>query len=68
MERRVLRTEEAAAYVGLSASTLEKKRLSGTGPRFVKLGGRAIGYDRADLDTWLDQQREATPSSDDPAA
>jgi hypothetical protein len=31
--KRVLRTPEAAEYVGLSASTLEKFRLSGEGPR-----------------------------------
>jgi predicted DNA-binding transcriptional regulator AlpA len=55
---RVLRTPGAAAYVGLSASTLEKRRLSGGGPRFIRLGGRAVGYDLRDLDAWLDAQRE----------
>ncbi|MCP3994916.1 MAG: AlpA family phage regulatory protein [bacterium] len=58
MEKRILRTPSAAEYVGLSASTLEKKRLTGDGPRFVRLGGRAIGYDVRDLDAWLDQQRD----------
>ncbi len=57
--RRILRTHQAAEYVGLSPSTLEKKRLTGDGPRFIRLGGRAVGYDRADLDTWLDGQRAA---------
>ena len=47
-------------YVGLSASSLEKKRADGGGPRFVRLGGRAIGYDVRDLDAWLDTQRKAT--------
>lgn len=55
--RRILRTREAADYIGLSPSTLEKKRLSGDGPRFVRLGGRAVGYDLRDLDEWLDAQR-----------
>ncbi len=58
MDKRILRTPNAADYVGLSASTLEKKRLAGDGPRFIRLGGRAIGYDVRDLDAWLDQQRE----------
>ena len=59
MVRRILRTLAAADYVGLSASTLEKRRLSGDGPAFVRLGGRAVGYDIADLDEWLEQQRIA---------
>ena len=58
--RRVLRTPAAADYTGLSPSTLEKLRLAGGGPRFLRLGGRAVGYDVRDLDDWLDRQREAT--------
>ena len=40
--RRILRTSEAAHYMGLSASSLEKMRISGRGPRFTRLGGRAV--------------------------
>ena len=58
--QRVLRTPEAAAYIGLSPSTLEKYRLAGHGPRFVRLGDRAVGYDIRDLDAWVEQQREST--------
>ena len=58
VEKRILRTVEAATYVGLSPSTLEKKRLVGHGPRFVRIGGRSVGYDIRDLDEWLDKQRE----------
>ena len=61
--KRVLRTLEAAEYVGLAASTLEKMRVTGEGPRFLRLGGRAIGYDIKDLDAWLDGQRRE-PSED----
>jgi len=56
--RRILRTHKAAEYVGLSASKLEKMRLARNGPRFVRLGSRAVGYDIRDLDAWLDAQRE----------
>ena len=63
--QRILRTGDAAAYVGLSPSTLEKKRLTGDGPRFIHLGGRSVGYDLADLDDWLDQQKAATSVDDD---
>jgi predicted DNA-binding transcriptional regulator AlpA len=64
MRKRILRTPEAAEYVGLSRSTLEKKRLAGDGPRSIRLGGRAVGYDVRDLDAWLDEQRaESEPTS-----
>ena len=61
--RRILRTLEAATYLGLSPSTLEKYRVRGGGPKFIRLGGRAVGYDLRDLDAWLDGQRESTDES-----
>lgn len=64
MRRRILRTPQAAAYVGLAARTLEKKRLSKDGPEFVRLGKRAVGYDVRALDDWLDGQRRGqTPQA-----
>lgn len=62
--RRILRTLEAANYIGLSPSTLEKYRIRGGGPRFVHLGGRAVGYDVADLDAWIDLQRSRDATGD----
>jgi predicted DNA-binding transcriptional regulator AlpA len=38
----LLRTEEAAHLMGLSRRTLEKHRTYGTGPRYLKLGGRVV--------------------------
>ena len=68
MPKRILRTPEAAEYVGLSPSTLEKKRLTGDGPRFIRLGGRSIGYDLSDLNNWLDDQRLASEDSEPPTS
>lgn len=48
---RRLRTPEAADYLGLSVSTLEKMRTNGGGPAFAAMG-RAISYAVADLDAW----------------
>jgi predicted DNA-binding transcriptional regulator AlpA len=62
MTRRILRTPQASEYVGLKPSTLEKARLSGEGPRFVRLGGRAVGYDVQDLDAWLDSRKQSSTS------
>lgn len=41
----------AAAYVGLSESTLAILRCRGTGPKFIKRG--RIFYFKDDLDVWL---------------
>jgi predicted DNA-binding transcriptional regulator AlpA len=60
--KRILRTPEAGEYLGLSASTLEKMRLTGTGPEFVRLGERAVGYDVASLDAWLEGKRRLSTS------
>ena len=57
MAKRILRTPEAATYVGLRPATLERMRATGRGPRYLHLGGRAVGYDIQDLDSWLDERR-----------
>ena len=63
---RRLRTPAAADYLGYSESTLEKKRLTGEGPPFIRLG-RAIVYDTRDLDAWL-AARRARSTSDSPVS
>lgn len=56
----VMRTAEAAAYCGSSASTFEKLRLTGGGPVYSKIGRRVV-YRVEDLDTWLTaNQRRST--------
>jgi predicted DNA-binding transcriptional regulator AlpA len=62
----VLRTPAAAAYVGLSPSTLEKMHLTGSGPPFVKLGPKAVGYAKPALDDWLSRQTRASTSDRGP--
>jgi predicted DNA-binding transcriptional regulator AlpA len=42
----------------LAVATLNQKRSNGTGPTFVKLGGRVF-YKQADLDAWIDQNSVA---------
>ena len=51
------RPPKAAAYVGLSVSTLAKKRLTGDGPTYIRLSPRAIGYIQSDLDDWIADRR-----------
>ena len=68
--KRVLRPPEAAKYIGLSQSTLAKRRLHTLPPAFLNLGGRAIGYAIDDLNAWLESCRRQgsvrSQTSDEP--
>ena len=48
---RLLRTQEAARFLGISIRTLEKHRTYGTGPTYRKVGGRVL-YAVGDLEAW----------------
>ena len=65
--KRYLRAPEAAAYVGLSTSTLAKMRLRGDGPPFRKAGSRAVVYATEDLDAWLAAGKRHSTSQTLPA-
>ena len=60
--RCVLRPPDAAKYLSLSPSTLNKMRLRGDGPVFMKLGTHAVAYDISDLNAWLDKRRRFSTS------
>ena len=47
---------EAARYLGLSPKTLQRMRVTGEGPPYVKVGRRVI-YDRLDLDGWAAKRK-----------
>jgi predicted DNA-binding transcriptional regulator AlpA len=64
-EQRILRTPEAAQYLGLAKSTLEKLRLTGGGPKFIRLGIRALGYSPDDLQEWLRSRVRSSTSEPD---
>ncbi len=57
-----LKTPEAAEYVGLTASTLEKYRLTGEGPVYIKSGPKIVLYAVEDLDAWLNARRRTSTS------
>ena len=54
--RSLMRVRQAAARLGVSKSWLDKSRLLGTGPKFVKIG-RRVAYDEADLDAWVESHK-----------
>ena len=63
----LLTTEEAARYLTLSPRTLERYRVTGEGPRFLKIGRRVV-YRRCDLDAWLKNKIRRSTSDPGPDA
>jgi predicted DNA-binding transcriptional regulator AlpA len=59
---RVLSASQAAETLGVSKSWLDKLRVAGGGPHFIKLGRRVV-YHHADLASWLSERRRASTSS-----
>lgn len=64
---RNVRVKEAAEYLGLSKSLLDKLRMGTDGPAFFKLG-RAVIYNTADLDAWLASRRVTAANDNRPAS
>jgi predicted DNA-binding transcriptional regulator AlpA len=61
--RGLLSVRQAAAFLNLSASTLNKWRLSGDSPPYLKIGRRVL-YDFNDLLTWAAQHRRHNTSEE----
>ena len=60
--KQLLTENEAAEALRISARTLQSWRVSGGGPRFLKIGS-AVRYDRTELDKWLDGRSAASTSA-----
>lgn len=60
-KRNPIDTDAAAAYCGMGVSTMEKLRVYGGGPVFIKIG-RRVSYDPADLDMWLEANKRRSTS------
>ncbi len=54
----------AAEYTGLAESTLNKLRVTGGGPQFLKIAARRVVYDTNDLDAWLLSKRRLSTADD----
>ena len=66
---RRLNTTEAAAYVGLRPATLERWRVVGGGPVFLKIGigpGARVVYEISDIDDFLTSCRRRSTSDRSP--
>jgi predicted DNA-binding transcriptional regulator AlpA len=49
----LLTEKELSAWVGVSLPNLQRMRSNGTGPRYVQLSPRRIGYRKSDVEAWL---------------
>ena len=59
----LLNEKEAAELLRLSPRTLQSWRVSGGGPTYRKLG-RAVRYDRSQLDAWVSARSIAHTSAE----
>jgi len=56
----LMTVQQAAQYLGLAVSTLNKWRCHGGGPAFLKMG-RAVRYKMESLDNYIDSsERQST--------
>lgn len=63
----LLDVRAAAAWLGLSKSTLDKMRCYGAGPRFIRATSRAVRYDPADLAAFVAGRRQASTDDERPS-
>ena len=63
MATAILRLPIVKARTGLSRSTIYLRVAEGSFPRPVNLGGRAVGWIEAEIESWIAQQIEATRGS-----
>jgi predicted DNA-binding transcriptional regulator AlpA len=54
---RLLTEKDLAGWLGISLPTLQRMRASASGPHFVQLSMRRVGYRRCDVEAWLEQRR-----------
>jgi predicted DNA-binding transcriptional regulator AlpA len=59
---RWLRARDAAAVLGVAVGTLADWRCEGKGPPFKRLG-RAVVYDLAELNAWMEQRPSFTSTA-----
>jgi excisionase family DNA binding protein len=62
---RLLTQREAAILLRLSERTLERFRVQGTGPVYVK-AGRLVRYREADLEEWIAARVVTSTSEESP--
>jgi len=55
-----LNTEDAARYLRLAPTTLNRLRVTGFGPPFLRLTPKCIRYRASDLRQWAEDQKHTS--------
>jgi predicted DNA-binding transcriptional regulator AlpA len=58
---RLLDQRKAAEILGVSVRTLERHRITGTGPQFCRLG-RLVRYRECDVEEWVSRSLRTSTS------
>ncbi len=62
VQTQIVGTKVAATIADMSPRTMERKRVSGTGPKFLKLG-QSVRYRISDIEEWLTANEHTSTSS-----
>ena len=49
----LLTEKQLSAWLGVSLPSLQRMRSNGSGPHYVQLSSRRLGYRRSDVEAWL---------------
>lgn len=58
----LLTIQDAADYLRVHRSFLDRRRVAGGGPRYIRMSARVIRYALDDLDAWLASNRRVNTS------
>ncbi len=65
MEQQIIREKEIVRITGLSRTSIWRKERDGSFPKRVRLGsGRAVGWLRSSVESWLQSLQEPTLARD----
>jgi predicted DNA-binding transcriptional regulator AlpA len=53
LPERLLTEKDLSDWLGVSLPNLQRMRSTGTGPRYVQLSTRRLGYRKRDVEAWL---------------
>jgi predicted DNA-binding transcriptional regulator AlpA len=54
----ILTEREVCNWLGVSEPTLFRHRRDGTGPKFIRLSARRVGYRHSAVEAWLRQREQ----------
>lgn len=57
-DNELLTTDEAARLLAMKPQTLRKWRVDGTGPKYVRVGARAVRYTRRALNAYIEESNQ----------